>query len=143
MIYHQLPMTHTQAPIFNLGSAIYNRASFHVLPFILSSLFPKVQEYLLPFVPRNKPTRLHASPPCFCPAPAAPISLFPSWHNLFEPLFEPHLSSCSFTRNLREAGAIRTSFFMPVFSYFSLPRVYAIGCQGRTPSAGKRLFAAL
>jgi hypothetical protein len=33
--------------------------------------------------------------------------------------FEPRLSFFEITRNLRVAGAIRTSFFAPRFSFFS------------------------
>ena len=107
MIYDQLTTTRAKALIINLGFALHDRTSFH--------LFPSAPSPLILFDPRNKAIPLRSSPVCFCPAPAAPISLFHSSPALFDPLFEPRLSSSTFTRNLREAGAIRTSFFGDAF----------------------------
>ena len=58
--------------------------------------FSKRASIQLPFSGRGyRPMRLFDYPPDF----------------RFEPLFEPHLPFNAFTRNLREAGTIRTSFF--------------------------------
>ena len=42
---------------------------------------------------------------------------------LFDPLFEPRLSHAQFTRNLREAGAIRTSFSRLFFNVSGIAAV--------------------